>query len=126
MRSSETEQNRFGVKPVNGKWKEFNKHGLLVAEGHYLNGQQHGRWHEYYNTGELAIIQHYDNGEPHGSYTSFHANGQVWSQGNHVNGRCEGVFHVYNEEGDVVRLLFFNDGILVEDRELNKAKTVSF
>lgn len=108
------------VKPVNGKWKEFNKHGTLVCEGYFKNGQQHGRWFEYYDSGELAIIQHYEKGQPHGHYTSYHLNGKVWSEGFHENGRCHGTFNVYNESGVLSRVMVFKEGFLLEDKEVGK------
>ena len=44
----------------NGKWKEFNKHAILIAEGNYVNNRKHGLWREYYDSdGSLMIEEEY-------------------------------------------------------------------
>jgi antitoxin component YwqK of YwqJK toxin-antitoxin module len=96
------------VQVKNGKWLEFNKHAVLIAEGVYVNNHKHGAWREYYDhTGTIMIEENYQHGIQHGPYTSFHPNGQVLSQGNFVNGLREGLFRVYDEHGKNTRNLFF-------------------
>lgn len=105
-------------KSKNGKWKEFNKHAVLIAEGHYVNNAKHGLWREYYDSGELAIEQNYIHGILHGPYASYHMNGQLWSEGYHVNNQCEGTFKVYDETGLLTKLLVFENGRLTEERDM--------
>jgi antitoxin component YwqK of YwqJK toxin-antitoxin module len=100
----------------NGKWKEYNKHAVLIAEGHYTNGLKHGLWREYYDeTGSIMIEENYQHGIQHGRYTSFHPNGQVFSHGQFFNGQREGLFRVYDEQGNNTRNLFFIDNTSVEE-----------
>lgn len=100
----------------NGKWKEFNKHAILVAEGVYVNGEKHGIWKEYYDhTGELMIEEEYNHGVSHGIYRCFHPNGKIWSEGRFENGRREGYFRVYDEKGNHLRTLQFVNDKQVED-----------
>ncbi len=102
----------------NGKWKEFNKHAVLISEGNYINGAKDGVWREYYDhTGSIMIEEVYDNGVQHGRFASFHPNGSVWSEGQFKNGRREGCFKVYNEEGRNVRTLLF-----VNDRQIDEVE----
>jgi antitoxin component YwqK of YwqJK toxin-antitoxin module len=99
-----------------GKWKEYNKHAVLIAEGMYLNSMKHGTWREYYDeTGSMMIEENYRHGVKHGRYTSFHPNGQVFSEGYFFNGLREGYFKVYDERGNNIRNLFFTNNIQVED-----------
>jgi antitoxin component YwqK of YwqJK toxin-antitoxin module len=110
----------------NGKWKEFNKHGVLIAQGSYLNGKKHGTWREYYDsTGAVMIEENYQHGIPHGSYTSFYPNGQVCSKGQFCNGLREGIFKTYDEQGNNIRNLLFANNIQIENgNELVQADKV--
>ena len=95
----------------NGKWKSFNKHAVLIAEGMYVNNQKHGTWREYYDhTGSIMIEEDYVHGVMHGRFTSYHPNGQIFSQGKFHNGLREGYFRAYDENGvNIKNLLFIND-----------------
>jgi antitoxin component YwqK of YwqJK toxin-antitoxin module len=100
----------------NGKWKEFNKHAVLVAEGEYVNGLKQGTWREYYDdTGALLIEENYKNGIPHGRYRSFHPNGQLCGEGEFINGLREGYFRLYDEQGTNIRNLLFVNNIQIHD-----------
>ena len=48
---------RVNPEPIkNGTWKEFNKRGVLIAEGNFVNDKKHGLWREYYDhTGSVMI-----------------------------------------------------------------------
>lgn len=110
-------------KPVckNGRWKEFNKHGILIAVGNFHNDQKHGQWLEYYDTGELVMEENYKNGISHGRYCTYHPNGKVLSEGTYVNGKREGYFIAYDEDGKQVKSLLFSDDKLIEELELRIA-----
>jgi antitoxin component YwqK of YwqJK toxin-antitoxin module len=101
----------------NGKWKEFNKHAILISEGHYLNNEKHGLWREYYDTGELMIEENFVHGIPHGRYAAYHPNGKVMSEGQYFNGMREGYFRVYDEDGQRIRTLLFIHNHQIEDIE---------
>jgi antitoxin component YwqK of YwqJK toxin-antitoxin module len=102
-------------KPKNGRWKEFNKHAVLISEGDYINDQKHGLWKEYFDTGELMIEEGYHYGVPHGRYITYHLNGKVLSHGQYIHGKREGYFKVYDESGLHVKSLSFDNNILVEE-----------
>jgi antitoxin component YwqK of YwqJK toxin-antitoxin module len=103
----------------NGKWKEFNKHGVLIAEGFYVDSRKHGIWREYYDeTGNMMIEEQYRDGIQDGRFASYHPNGQVLSEGQFCNGQREGYFKVYDEQGNNIRNLFFVNDIQIEDNEI--------
>ena len=108
----------------NGKYKEFNKHAILIAEGLYVNNRKHGVWRSYYDyTGSLMIEENYQNGIQHGRFVSYHPNGKLLSEGQFFNGLREGCFSIYDEEGNnIKRLLFIHDN-QIED--LNEDKYIS-
>jgi antitoxin component YwqK of YwqJK toxin-antitoxin module len=100
----------------NGKWKEFNKHAVLVSEGEYVNGLKHGIWREYYDdTGALLIEENYKNGIPHGQYRSFYPNGQLCGEGEFINGFREGYFRLYDEQGVNIKNLLFVNNMQIND-----------
>ena len=101
---------RNAVQSRNGKWKEFNKHAVLIAEGNYVNNKKHGVWREYYDSnGGLMIEESYLNGVKHGRFASYHPNGQVLSEGEFQYGSREGCFKVYDENGTNIRNIVFLD-----------------
>jgi antitoxin component YwqK of YwqJK toxin-antitoxin module len=111
----------FRKKPTqkNGKWKEFNKHAVLIAEGNYSHDRKHGLWREYYDTGELMIEEVYQNGIPHGRYATYHLNGQILSEGNYVSGERDGQFKIYDELGlHIKSILFIKNNLIKETKQL--------
>jgi hypothetical protein len=100
-----------------GRWLEFNKHAVLIAEGNYISGKKEGVWREYYDSGELMIEEHYCKGVMHGRFCSFHKNGKVLSEGMFVHGSREGVFRVYDETGKHIKSLCFVQNVLTEEIE---------
>jgi antitoxin component YwqK of YwqJK toxin-antitoxin module len=101
--------------PKNGKWKEFNKHAVLIAEGNYLHDRKHGLWKEYYDTGELMIEEVFERGIQHGRFATYHKNGLLLSEGKYVNGQRDGHFKVYNELGQHIKsMLFIKNNLIVK------------
>jgi antitoxin component YwqK of YwqJK toxin-antitoxin module len=105
----------------NGRWKEFNRHGILIAVGNFHNDQKHGQWLEYYDTGELILEENYVYGISHGRYATYHPNGKLQSEGTYVNGKREGYFTGYDEDGVQIKSLLFSDDKLVEETEFRIA-----
>lgn len=102
----------------NGRWKEFNKHAILIAEGSYIDNKKNGVWKEYYDhTGSIMIEEEYHHGIQHGRFSSYHPNGSIFSEGQFVHGLREGYFRVFDEGGNHIRTLWFINNILIEDNE---------
>lgn len=104
--------------PRNGKWKEFNKQAILVAEGSYQHDLKHGNWKQYYETGELLIEETYDHGVLHGRYASYHMNGQLLSEGEYQHGKREGFFHVFDDKGKPSKRLLFVNNVMLEETDI--------
>jgi antitoxin component YwqK of YwqJK toxin-antitoxin module len=108
--------NSINAEIKSGKWKEFNKHAVLISEGTYVNNKKHGLWKEYYDhTGAIMIEEMYHNGIPHGRYTCFHPNGRIWSEGHFTHGLRQGYFRLYDEHGNNVRSLLFTNNKQIEE-----------
>ena len=113
-------QKKIIKNPRNGKWKEFNKQAILIAEGHYLQDLKDGVWKQYYETGELLIEETYDKGVLHGRYRSYHPNGRMFSEGEYKHGKREGYFKVYDEASKPSKSLLFVNNILVEEIDTSR------
>lgn len=111
---------RNNKNPKNGKWKEFSKQAVLVAEGNYQDDLKDGLWKQYYESGELLIEETYDKGMLHGRYASYHLNGRLLSEGDYINGQREGFFYIYDESGKHVRSLLFVNNVLIDEIDLLK------
>lgn len=101
--------------PKNGKWKEFNKHAILISEGFYVNDIRDGLWKFYYDSGELLIEEEYELGKKNGKYNSFFRNGKLMSHGKFSHDLRQGEFKVYNEQGRLTKVLVFKDDALIEE-----------
>lgn len=99
----------------NGKWKEYNKHAILISEGNYIDGLKDGLWRFYYDSGELMIEEYYDLGKKHGPYTMYHRNGVIGSQGQFKNDLREGFFQCFDESGKMIKALAFKEDRLIEE-----------
>lgn len=109
--------------PKNGKWKEYNKHAILIAEGNYYQDLKHGLWKQYYETGELIMEETYQKGVMHGRYASYYLNGQVMAEGQYINGSREGYFHVYDEAGKRIKSLFFMNDVETDNPKTEAVRT---
>lgn len=105
-----------------GRWKEFNKHAVLISVGNFKYGNKHGQWAEYYDSGELMLEESYEDGILHGRFATYHPNGNLMSEGVYVMGSREGYFKIYNEEGKHIKSLLFIDNNLKE--EIDATSTV--
>ena len=112
---------RKPVQSRNGKWKEFNKRAVLIAEGHYVNNNKHGIWREYYDSnGGVMIEETYWHGVQHGRFASYHPNGQLLSEGQFQFGSREGCFKVYDENGTNIRNIVFANNVEIEEGDGHK------
>jgi len=60
-----------------GTWREFNRQGVLVFEGTYVNHRLEGTAVWYHNNGAKRYEAVFRNGRLNGPWTSYHDNGQV-------------------------------------------------
>ncbi|MGE0771946.1 MAG: toxin-antitoxin system YwqK family antitoxin [Cyclobacteriaceae bacterium] len=121
VRSSIAGRQERKVEPKQGKWKEYNKHAILIAEGHYVDGHKQGRWKEYFDSGELMLEEDFERGIPDGRFISYHRNGRILSEGNFKNGLRSGEFRVYDEQGVHTKSLWFDDDTPVEGIDLDQS-----
>jgi antitoxin component YwqK of YwqJK toxin-antitoxin module len=108
-----------------GRWKEFNKHAVVISVGNYVNDKKHGDWREYYDTGELMLEETYLNGVVHGRFATYHPNGMLLSEGMFEHGSREGYFKVYDEFGVHTKSLLFIADDLMEEVENKRMQVLT-
>jgi antitoxin component YwqK of YwqJK toxin-antitoxin module len=62
---------------LHGKFINYNKNGVKIAEGNFVNGHVKGKWLYYYNNGELESICYRKGSKITEEITEFHPNGKV-------------------------------------------------
>jgi len=45
-----------------GFFVEYSEAGVVISEGHYVNGKEHGEWRDFHPNGKLAALGTYENG----------------------------------------------------------------
>jgi antitoxin component YwqK of YwqJK toxin-antitoxin module len=102
----------------NGRWKEFNRFGIIIADGWYKNGLRCGTWKIYSDSGNLVIEEEYVNGVLEGTYKAFHENGNPISVGHYTQNKRDGEFKIFRDDGLLNKILRFSHGELTEVTEL--------
>ena len=74
----------------NGKVKEYNKEGVLIFDGEYLNGKMNGKGKEYDYKGNLRFEGEYLNGEKIGKGKEYDYKGNLIFEGEYLNGEKNG------------------------------------
>jgi antitoxin component YwqK of YwqJK toxin-antitoxin module len=106
----------------NGKYKEHNRHGILIREGNYKNGLRSGTWKIYNElTGQLVIEEDYNNGVLDGTYRSFYEDGSVFSVGQYLKNKRDGEFKVFDRNGKHIMTMRFQEDTLLEVTEYKKS-----
>ncbi len=116
----------------NGNWKrDFYKNGILdgysfeyiVKEndtsyivGQYKSGKENGLWKWFDNDSILTETLYYEHGVENGEHILFHKNGEIGSKGILVNGKPEGTFNMYDSIGNKTKMMVFENGILVNEK----------
>jgi antitoxin component YwqK of YwqJK toxin-antitoxin module len=106
----------------NGRWKEFNRFGIMIADGYYKNGLREGTWKIYSDSGNLVIEEEYVNGILEGTYKAFHENGNPISVGHYTQNKRDGEFRIFRDDGILNKILRFSNGELTEVTELYHPK----
>lgn len=94
----------------NGKWKDFNQEGILIAEGQYSDNRKSGNW-KYYGQGKkLEQTGSYNNGRPDGIWTWYYNDGTVLREEEYFQGQRDGKLTEYSPLGEIITSGVYSDG----------------
>jgi len=93
---------------LSGKFYQWYRSGSIRVKGEYINGLYTGRW-TYYNNGNIVGIGNFENGN--GIQKAWWPNGQLKREITYKNNLKNGPEKWYNAEGELEKVLYFEDGI---------------
>ena len=96
---------------LSGKFYQWYRSGSIRVKGEYINGLYTGRW-VYYNNGNIVGIGNFENGN--GIQKAWWPNGQLKREITYKNNLKNGSEKWYNADGELEKVLYFEDGIEVE------------
>ena len=96
--------------------REYSDDGILLIEGSYdKKGSKIGLWREYNSHGILLAEEYYQKGNRHGKYISYHDNGSVWCRGTFKNGLKDGEFKTFDRDNKLMLTqIYFKDELFSE------------
>ncbi|MAY82943.1 MAG: hypothetical protein CMP59_02310 [Flavobacteriales bacterium] len=127
-----------------GRWKTYGEKSLLLSEGNYVEGKKNGAELTLYPNGEVAKVVHYKDDVENGPYQTFYENGQLKEdafylngakhgqitfyqpdgkkekEGEYVQGQREGKWLIYDEHELVVKLLKYENGVLLNPEDADE------
>ncbi len=89
---------------------EYEKYGLIV------NDKNTGTWRYFYSDGQLESIGSFQDNKPEGKWVSYYPNGRMKTEGEYIEGEQHGWWKYYNEEGELINVYIFGNGMLLEDQ----------
>jgi antitoxin component YwqK of YwqJK toxin-antitoxin module len=99
-------------------WKFYDEDGKLILEVNYAEGRKNGFRTTY--QGEEAIKENFENDVKQGPTLVLYANGSVKMKTPFVNGLEEGIAREYDMEGNIIQLITFKKGYVVERERINR------
>lgn len=124
------QQSRFKDNLLNGREEYFFQNGEIQKEIPYIKGIKEGTGYTYskddgrviqilkYSNDVLVLednINRYnENQEKQGKWITFHPNRVNKLVGNYVNGKKSGIFKEYDEEGKLIGIYNYDNGVLKE------------
>jgi antitoxin component YwqK of YwqJK toxin-antitoxin module len=86
----------------NGKWKDFNSEGKIIAEGQYTENRRTGNWKFYNSSQKLEQTGNYNNGRPDGLWKWYYPDGSVLREEEYFQGERDGQYTEYSPIGDII------------------------
>jgi len=74
-----------------GYWEYYWLNSNLMSKGSFNNGKREGEWEYYYECGILS------------------------SKGSFNNDRFEGIWELYDDEGDLIDIKLYENGVLIKE-----------
>jgi len=94
----------------NGKWKDLNSDGKVVAEGQYAENRRTGVWKFYNNASRLEQTGSYNNGRPDGIWKWYYDNGSLLREEEYFQGQRDGPFTEFSQANDIITQGQYADG----------------
>lgn len=106
------------------QYKANKPHGILMqyapngypsSRSHFIAGKLHGISFTYNEDGALSTIRHYIEGQLHGPAITYYPSGAPFEHGIYENNLKQGEFTQYDQQGTIIKSLYYESGILVSE-----------
>jgi antitoxin component YwqK of YwqJK toxin-antitoxin module len=94
----------------NGKWKDMNSDGKVIAEGQYTDNRRTGIWKFYNSSLKLEQTGSYNNGRPDGVWKWYYDDGSLLREEEYFQGQRDGPFTEYSQSGEIIAQGQYTDG----------------
>ena len=111
---------------LNGVSKVYSKNGELIEEIPYSNNKIHGVKKCFLPDGKKYSESAYKEGVEHGDYKLYEGFDFPVIEGVHLNGKRDGEWKISDDKGKLVEVLKYDNGVLLNDKELKKEYSKSF
>jgi antitoxin component YwqK of YwqJK toxin-antitoxin module len=99
-------------------WKFYDEEGKVILEVNYVEGRKNGYRTTY--QGDEATKEFFENDVKQGPTLVLYANGSIKMKTPFVNGLEEGVAREYDLDGNIIQLITFKKGYVVERERINR------
>jgi antitoxin component YwqK of YwqJK toxin-antitoxin module/Tfp pilus assembly protein PilF len=103
---------------LKGRYAKYYSTGQVHEEYTYQNNDINGPKKVYYKNGQLKADEHYLMDNRHGRCIYYGTAGQLQKELNYKHDTLHGESRYYDREGRLKRILIYDDGIVIEEREL--------
>jgi antitoxin component YwqK of YwqJK toxin-antitoxin module len=119
-------EEQFENGKLNGLSKVYTKKGELIEEIPYVQGKIDGVKRCFLPDGKKYSECAYKEGVEHGDYKLYEGFDYPVIEGVYVHGKRNGEWQVRDDRGKLVEVLKYDNGVLLNDKELKKEYSKSF
>ncbi|MDR1005312.1 MAG: hypothetical protein LBL74_00410 [Bacteroidales bacterium] len=95
-----------------GLWTKFNKKGVKIMEGHFVDGKESGRFLWYYNSGKLRVQTDFPSDKNKKTTTTiFYPSGQIMATGFYVDKKKDSLWTSYSQDGTKLSESHYSKGL---------------
>ena len=103
---------------IDSLWKFYDEEGKIILEVNYINGKKNGFRTTY--QGDEATKENFENDIKQGPTLVLYPNGSIKFKTPFINGLEEGIAREYNLDGDIIQLITYKKGYVLERERINR------
>ena len=106
---------------LDSNWVFYNTSGQKVLEENYVSGKKHGNQTKYDSLGIIKIT-HFYQGKKDGLEVFYFSglDSLKYQESNYVNNKKDGKSYEYDTSGNIITIINYNMGLLVDKKEINR------
>ena len=106
---------------LDSNWVFYNTSGQKVLEENYVSGKKHGNQTKYDSLGIIKIT-HFYQGKKDGLEVFYFSglDSLKYQESNYVNNKKDGKSYEFDTSGNIITIINYNMGLLVDKKEINR------